>query len=152
MYTCIYMYICGSWSLSENDPGTQPLQVNSVTAPEGTARVWRKLAMAMVPLALIAVAYHHSKPGWARLEENPRKDDSRNWGSEGIKMYITIDPGLVGLYGIIYYWFHDWYIGQMDRLTSVEKQSNNQYIETASKIAGFCAWAPGFLVFKVSNS
>lgn len=41
---------------------TVPETVNSVTAPEGTARVWRKLAMAMVPLALIAVAYHHSSP------------------------------------------------------------------------------------------
>lgn len=64
-HVCIRVYACiyAVRSLSENDPGTQPLQVNSVTAPEGTARVWRKLAMAMVPLALIAVAYHHSKPG-----------------------------------------------------------------------------------------
>lgn len=138
MYTCIYnhitmcvyvymhVFLCGSIPQRVHDPGT-PLEVNSVTAPEGTARVWRKLAMAMVPLALMAVAYHHSIPGWARLEENPRKDDSRNWGPEGIKMYITIDHGLVGLYGIIFYWFHDWYIGQMDRLTSVEKQSNNHW-------------------------
>ena len=154
MCTCICMYICGSIPQRERSRyPTAPGQLGDRS--RGYGQSLEKAGDgngALGPDCCGISSFETRLSPAGRKPPEGRLPQLRAWGHQDVYNYRSWAGGLVWHYILLVSWLIHRPDGSLDFRRKTIKQSLNKYIETASKIAGFCAWAPGFLLFKVSIS